>query len=208
MSEVVWLVRAGENSRHARRFASGAVIAIGWPNVEGLGDLRGVSEDTILSLLRSSPIVSSPEADAAELVAFRDEMRIGDVVITPDANERDVLVGEITGDYQFLDPSPADDYRHVRSVSWYGRWDRDLLPDHLRLETNYRRTLRRLSNRDEWSNFANTMRDSARSPEDVRRRRTATSTTAVSSDRERVCPGCGLIKSTNQFTGDVCGDCA
>lgn len=207
MTDVVWLVRAGEGSRHAQRFASGAVIAIGWPNIEGLRDLRDVSEETILSLLRASPTVSSPEADAAELVAFRDEMRIGDVVITPDADQRDVLVGEITGDYQFLDPSPADDYRHVRSVSWYGRWDRDLLPDHLRRETNYRRTLRRLSNRDEWVNFANNMRDSARSPEDVRRGR-ATRSVSSSTPKERLCPGCGLLKSTSQFADDVCRDCA
>lgn len=204
-SDVVWLVRAGEGSRHARHFAAAAVIAIGWPNIEGLGDLQGVPEETILSLLRSSPTVSSAEADAAELLAFRDEMRIGDVVITPDATQRDVLVGEVKGDYQYLDPSPAEDYRHVRAVSWYGRWDRDLLPDHLRRETNYRRTLRRLSNRDEWFNFANNMRDSARNPEEVRRR--ATPSVSDSRSRDRVCPGCGLLKAPSQFVGDVCRDC-
>jgi predicted Mrr-cat superfamily restriction endonuclease len=205
-TDTVWLVRAGEDSRHAARFAAGAVIAVGWTNIEGLRDLRGLTEGDILRLLRLAPTVSSPEADAGELLAFRDEIRVGDVVITPDATQRDVLVGEVIGDYEYLDPSPAGDYRHVRSVTCFGRWDRDLLPDHLRRETNYRRTLRRLANRQEWLNFAETMRGSARMPTAGRRgARRVTAASAQSADR--VCPGCGLLKSPAQFTSDVCRDC-
>ena len=91
MSPVAWLVRAGERSRHAGRFAAASVIAIGWPNVDGLGDLRGVEIITIVDLLRAATVFS-PGADAAELLAFRDDIRIGDVVITPDSPARDVLV--------------------------------------------------------------------------------------------------------------------
>lgn len=206
-ADTVWLVRAGEDSRHATRFAASSVIAVGWPNIDGLRDLRGLSGAEILRLLRLAPTVSSPEADAGELLAFRDEIEIGDIVVTPDATQRDVLVGEVTGDYQYLDPSPADDYRHVRTVTWFGRWDRDLLPDHLRRETNYRRTLRRLTNRNEWMGFAESMRGSARTPTaQPKTTRRAAGTSAQS--RERLCPGCGLLKAQAQFLSDVCRDCA
>lgn len=205
-TDTVWLVRAGEDSRHAARFAASNVIAVGWPNIEGLRDLRRLTEADILGLLRVAPTVSSPEADAGELLSFRDQIHIGDVVVTPDATQRDVLVGEVTSDYEYLDPSPAGDYRHVRSVTWFGRWDRDLLPDHLRRETNYRRTLRRLTNRSDWLNFAETMRDSARTPTaSPRAARRATTASVQSADR--VCPSCGLLKSPAQFTSDVCRDC-
>jgi predicted Mrr-cat superfamily restriction endonuclease len=205
-TDTVWLVRAGEESRHAARFAASSVIAVGWRNIDGLRDLRGLSEADVLRLLRVAPTLSSPEADAGELLAFRDDIGVGDVVVTPDATQRDVLVGEVTGDYEYLDPSPAGDYRHVRTVNWFGRWDRDLLPDHLRRETNYRRTLRRLTNRQEWLNFAETMRDSARmptaKPQGARR-----STGGSAQSADRVCPGCGLLKSPAQFVSSVCRDC-
>ena len=203
----VWLVRAGEQSRHAARFAASNVIAIGWPNIDGLGDLRGLSEADVLQLLRLAPTVSSPEADAGELLAFRDEIKVGDVVVTPDATQRDVLVGEVTGEYEYLDPSPAGDYRHVRSVNWFGRWDRDLLPDHLRRETNYRRTLRRLSNAREWMTFAENMRSSARLPT-ARRQGSRAAVANSARPADRLCPGCGLLKAPAQFVSDVCRDCA
>jgi hypothetical protein len=91
MSEVVWLVRAGEDSRHARLFAVAARHRHRMAKHRGPRRPPGRAGETVLSLLRSSPTVSSAEADAAELLAFRDEMRIGDVVITPDATQRDVL---------------------------------------------------------------------------------------------------------------------
>ena len=55
-ADTVWLVRAGEESRHAARFAANNVIAVGWPKIDGLRDLRGLSEAEILRLLRVSPL--------------------------------------------------------------------------------------------------------------------------------------------------------
>jgi len=35
-----WLIRAGQQSRHAVRFATQDVVAIGWSDIDGLKDLR------------------------------------------------------------------------------------------------------------------------------------------------------------------------
>lgn len=154
-----WLVRAGERSRHARRFADHDIIAIGWPNVAGLEDLRSMSEQDIFQCLHLSPGIATPEADAKELLSFRDDMSIGDIVITPDAVTGDVLIGEIGGEYCYLANSPAVDYHHIRRVQWYGRWSRDLLAPDLATETKWRRTIRLLdAHQHEWSALAESVR--------------------------------------------------
>lgn len=199
----VWLVRAGEHSRHADEFVASNVIAVGWPNIPGLVDLRGRSRDEILSLLISSHLSSTPEADANELVAFRDDIAVNDLVITPDASARDLLIGFVTGGYEYLDPSPAGDYRHVRSTRWVGRWDRDLVPEILLLELRYRRTLRRLSIQREWISIAQRIdagegRPSSRPKKAMPVRRRSASRQPASVDR-RMCSDCTQLLALSQY---------
>jgi len=147
----VWLVRAGEHSRLVREFARNGVIALGWSRIPGLGDLEGLDRDEIAGLIAVSGRTQTPAADAGELLAFRDTMKIGDLVVTPDSTTREVLIGHVTGDYQYLDPSPAGDYHHVRSVTWLRRWPRDRIGEELLVELRYRRTIRQLTHRQEWA---------------------------------------------------------
>jgi restriction system protein len=52
-------------------------------------------------------------------------MRIGDTVLTPDKRTREVLVGEVVGEYRY-DPSLTEEaYPQVRDVRWSGRIARD-----------------------------------------------------------------------------------
>ena len=150
----VWLVRAGEQSRHVRDFARNGVIALGWPRVPGLGDLEGLDRDEIAGLIAVSGRTQTPAADAGELLAFRDTMGIGDIVVTPDSTTNEVLIGHVTGGYEYLDPSPAGDYRHVRSTTWLGRWPRQEIPKELLVELRYRRTIRQLTHQREWAAIA------------------------------------------------------
>jgi predicted Mrr-cat superfamily restriction endonuclease len=208
-----WLIRAGEESRHADDFAHARVVALGWPDVPGVGDLRGVEHAELRAVLAKHSALSSPDQDAAELLAFRDDVDLGDIVITPDAKNRDVLIGTVMSDYDYRDPSPAGDYRHVRDVEWHGRWERDLLPDDLRKQTYYRRTIRRLDDQEVWRGIAERVRAgegrrvTARSRGALSRRRSLRSSTAGSS--ARACPGCGLSKVSTQFVAgnDLCVDC-
>ena len=81
-----WIVRAGEDSRHAEGFASAGAIAIGWNDIPGLDDLRGMEQKQIEKLLREvgrSAGVAS--VDAREMLDFRDNIQLNDVVVTPDS---------------------------------------------------------------------------------------------------------------------------
>jgi predicted Mrr-cat superfamily restriction endonuclease len=211
-------VRAGEQSRHAERFASANVIAVGWSNVEGLRDLTGLSRGQIHARLRATPAnAAGADADTHELLAFRDELAVGDVVVTPDAPAREVLVGTIIGPYRYCDPSPVADYRHVRDVQWYGRLLRADLPDLMEQETRYRRTIRRLDDHhDEWLAVAERVYEECGG--DVTRRRRSTPTKSprsrivrphVPSPETRRCPGCGYQWPLAQFVrgSELCRDC-
>jgi predicted Mrr-cat superfamily restriction endonuclease len=144
-----WLIRAGERSRLATQFEAHGVVAVGWPNVEGLRDLRTLSEAEIRARLERHHI-HTPGRDARELLSFRDDVRIGDIVVTPDARTREVLLGVIAGGYEFRDPSPADDYRHVRATEWMDRVPRDAIAPDVVKELNWQRAIRRLRHEEVW----------------------------------------------------------
>jgi predicted Mrr-cat superfamily restriction endonuclease len=209
-----WLIRAGERSRHAPHFASGNVVALGWPDVEGLEKLAALEPAEVKGLIRASGATARvADGDAAELLAFRDDLALGDVVVTPDGPARDVLIGEITGDYEYLDPSPSGDFHHVRTVRWYGRVAKDALPEPLEADTKYRRTLRRLEAHDhEWSAVAEQAEADGGPIVTRRAPGTRASTSSRSAAPERVtrrCPECGMQLLPHFFvaSSNLCVDC-
>jgi predicted Mrr-cat superfamily restriction endonuclease len=207
-----WLIRSGEESRHAREFALHGVVAIGWPAVSGLGDLGGLDREMILEILRASG-VKTPDADVNELLAFRDDVLVGDFVVTPDATTRELLVGEIIGVYEYRDPSPAGDYHHVRATKWLRRWPRDQAPSRLLDELRYRRTIRRLTHQSEWHDIVERLRAGEGRPPDAVGKVRPSTTRQTKSQAEhiltRLCPGCGLRRAASQFAPDseLCVDC-
>lgn len=208
-----WLIRAGESSRHARRFADHDIVAVGWPTTEGLQDLTGMSAGEIRACLDRDPTIAAAAQDAAELLAFRDELAVGDIVVTPDAQTAEVLFGEVTGGYEYRDPSPAEDFKHVRQVRWYGRIDRQLLPVDLEAETRWRRTIRRLKHQAEWRSMTDRVLAGEGRAVTARGRPDAPgadrSRHGPSGPPTRRCPTCGLAKVGSQFVDDDdrCVDC-
>ena len=209
-----WLIRAGEASRHAREFADNQIVALGWPNIPGLYDLRGRSRAEILGLLEASGKSTTPEADANELVAFRDEVAYGDIRRHPGCNDAGVTHWSDHWRYEYEDPSPAGDYRHVRTVHWVGRWDRELVPATLAGELRYRRTIRRLTNQAGWAAVAERIgagegrAAGASGPvptRTVRQRRSSPPAPA-----RRLCPQCMQTLAMSQFCdgSDRCHSCA
>src|SRR5688572_2043709 len=108
-----WFVRAGEGGRYADQFVAAGVAALGWAVVSELRDLRGLDLSEVVGLIEDSGAITQPARDAAELLIFRDDLARGDLVVTPDSPRRDFLFGTVDGDYEYRDPSPVGDYRHV-----------------------------------------------------------------------------------------------
>jgi predicted Mrr-cat superfamily restriction endonuclease len=205
----VWLIRAGHGAEHADTFVRRGVATLGWASIPGLGDLRHHTDEEILELL-SAARRGQPAEDLRELVSFRDAA-VGDLVVTPDTPARDLLMGEITGAYDYAPAPVCGDHRHVRPVDWQARCARDLVPHDLAQPTlHYQRTVLQLPQQDEWRHFVEAMRTGGGRPADApaTTRRQRKTREPGPRRQDRVCPSCGLSRSPAMFPGDVCRDCA
>lgn len=122
-----WMVRAERDGRLYDVFKDRSIVAIGWHELGSLEDLQ--SRESILKCVRQTwPELKQQAAamSAGQLHRFRNEMKLGDAVLTYDPRRRVYLVGEVVGDYRW-DPSIDPQDPNVRPVRWRGEVSRDLL---------------------------------------------------------------------------------
>lgn len=114
----LWLVRAG-------RYGEGEAVALrencvvaGWDDMPDLSGLGGWDD------VKSKVLETYPDAKAmtqslwtGQLISFRDNIRIGDLVILPLKGQPFIAVGEVTGEY-FHHKSGPDGAFHRRGVRW------------------------------------------------------------------------------------------
>jgi restriction system protein len=124
----IWVVRAGRGSTFAADFEGLGVVGIGF-GVQT--SVEAHSPEQIRELVRSASETDAPQTiagHAGQLNRFANELRAGDVVITPDSGTRELLFGEAVGGYEFHQKPLVGDFCHYRRVRWIGRRSRDLLP--------------------------------------------------------------------------------
>jgi predicted Mrr-cat superfamily restriction endonuclease len=153
------------------------------------------------------------------------------VVVTLDRSGRQLLVGEVIGDYEHrVAPSGSD---HVRAVEWYGRYsidDRSILSAGLAAATQLDKGLHELTPTNAWMSFVAAMRErpalaavvrvasvpasSRRSSAASRSPRAASKAAAPVKAKPAApvhlrCPGCQMQKIPAQFrAGSLhCVDC-
>ena len=122
-----WMVRAEQGGRLYDLFKEKSVVAIGWYEIGPLDDLK--SREAIAERVKRAWPDWKPQAIAmatGQLHRFRNEVAVGDTVVTYDPGRRVYLVGTITGDYRRDDSIDPDD-PNVRPVEWRGEVSRDLL---------------------------------------------------------------------------------
>ena len=224
-ARTAWLNRAGHGAEHVDAYVRRGVITLGWARIPGLDDLRGLDADQIEHLIVASGIRKFPAMDAGELLGFRDGMQAGDVVVTPDPTRKAVLLGDVTGDYEFHPDFVVGDHRHARAVRWIGRWHRyDLEPPLRKTLDDYQRTVLKLPNQDDWLAVADSIRAGDGMPiaqKPPRKARAASAPRAPRTPRApatparvvappRTCPSCQLVLAPGMFDdgSDVCRDCA
>ncbi|MYL73068.1 hypothetical protein GLW00_19825 [Halobacillus litoralis] len=142
METRIWLVRPlPHGSNHMKDFLSENIIAVGYPVGE---PLSGCSYSQIRSLLKDN----GWEEGIGNVNTLVHGMSVGDIVVVPDDNKKDVYFGKITSDYQYVEELdeniPESGYPHQRKVEWY--FDkkpllRSELPDELRGSMRYPGTI-------------------------------------------------------------------
>lgn len=121
----VWLLRAGRRGRYATDFVANGIAAIGWPAV---GDLRGRSRQQLVAAVKEHYGEKAASGTGGMLWRFANEIVVGDLVLTPDPETRELHVGTISGDYEFRTDPPVENYPNVRPVDWTRQFSRDDLP--------------------------------------------------------------------------------
>ncbi len=115
----IWLVRGGASGEADSLFLGENVIAVSWPE---LGDLEQVRPD--IESFRSHVAVHRPSSsrpsiqnNASQVFRFSHVVMQGDVIVYPSKIDGRIHIGMVTGGYKFK-PALNEKYPHTRSVFW------------------------------------------------------------------------------------------
>ena len=133
----VWVVRAGEGGKIIEQVKKLGVVAIGW---EQMGDCSGYTtrEDFRDAYRRTRPDETNAYRigiQSGQIYRFIREMQVGDTVMTPDGATREMLIGEVTGEYEFAPGRIDDRFVQLRAVNWKRTVSRDEMSSGLRAAT-------------------------------------------------------------------------
>jgi restriction system protein len=115
----VWGIHAGKTGDAETLFFKKNVVALGW---EKLGDPSTIKSDR--ESFKAKMAEAYPEMKpgalpvaAGQVFRFIHELRVGDVVVYPSKNDRQIHIGIIEGDYKYS-PSIGMGYPNIRPVKW------------------------------------------------------------------------------------------
>ena len=130
-SKTAWVIRAGQGNEIVEDVEGKSVVAIGW---SAMGDCSGLHSrgDFKERYGEVYPDEKYVGGQSGQVYRFAREMQVGHTVLTPNKARRELLVGEVTGDYRW-DPSVvSENYPHVRAVNWRGSIPRDGMSERFR----------------------------------------------------------------------------
>ena len=143
MKKRVWLVRPLPHfGDHLETFLKENIVAVGYP----LGmDLADTDYEGLRALLQGK----GWEEGLSNVNILVNEMSVGDIVIVPSSNKKDLYIGEIASDYKYVpaldkDIPEVSGYPHQRNVSWYFEkkpYSRNDLPEALKGSLRYPRAV-------------------------------------------------------------------
>ena len=115
----VWGIHAGRTGDADALFLKKNVIALGW---DKMGDLALIKADRDAFKERIVEMYPETKPGAIPLAAgqpFRliHELKIGDVVVYPSKNDRQIHIGIVEGEYKF-NPTLGGSYPHIRPAKW------------------------------------------------------------------------------------------
>ncbi|MBG9545515.1 hypothetical protein ABE29_23020 [Cytobacillus firmus] len=165
----VWILRPMPHSiNRMKQFLDGGFIAIGYPAGKSF---NGMSYDELKDILDQEKWSEG----IGNVNLFVLMMKVGDYVIVPDDNKKDVYIGEIVSEYYHdpkVDKPNQGSYPHQREVKWF--FDkkpllRSELPEELKGSLRYPGTIANITKHRSIvekliNNESNTIQDENSSP--------------------------------------------
>lgn len=216
----MWVIRGGDDDRAVEAFIDQAMIAVAFPEVP---DAEILTRTEIRRFLPRDATPAALDAQVAVLSAFVREIQEGESVLVLDLRRGEVVVGSVTGRYEFAGHLEAGELRHRRPVEWLARHALVELPAAVQGVARQKGVLQQ--HRDaEWSAYLAQVREGtvgrdpadrgpivAAAPRAARAPRSARPSTPRATKpvvAQRTCPSCFLATHPDRFRGDICVDCA
>lgn len=118
----VFLIRAGNDAEHIDAMRHAGIVGLG---VNSVGDVRGMFALEIEQAIAAGGPTAGAPALRAILEVFANDVRLGDLVVSPNTRRREVWVGVVTGGYEYSEQPRVERCSHTRAVEWLGWLDRD-----------------------------------------------------------------------------------
>jgi len=112
-----WLLKAAGTLEDEELILEYNVITIGWAELPDLSSVRNEAQVKKI-MLEKYPGMQDERSSAwaGEIYSFITKIKKGDLVAVPLKTRNEMLIGKVTGDYEYQQIS--DFIRHIRSGSW------------------------------------------------------------------------------------------
>ena len=102
---------------------SNGVVLLGWGDNVDFSDCEG--QAAMRAKLEEVGGHENPESQSRYMSVFKDELSIGDLIVVSQGNSAFRAIGEVTGDYEFLEAPLGGRYHQSRPVRWIAVFEAD-----------------------------------------------------------------------------------
>jgi restriction system protein len=148
MSErTFWGIHAGRRGEANSLFLQGNCVALGWDVMGDLSKIKGTREAFRAEAEKLYPGRKPGwyAVASGQVYRFVHEMKTSDFIIYPSKIDRQIHIGEITGQYEFH-PERSHDFPHARPVKWLKHVPRTLFSQGALYETGSALTFFQIKN--------------------------------------------------------------
>lgn len=105
-----------EGKRAFQDSISNGVVLLGWGDNVDFSECEG--QASMKAKLDEIGGIEKPETQARYMSVFKDELEVGDIIIASQGNKAFRAIGEVVGEYEFLEAPLAGRYHQSREVRW------------------------------------------------------------------------------------------
>lgn len=106
-----------EGSRTFSECIKSGCILLGWGDHVDFSGCQD-QEQIRSKLLHDHPNGDNPDSQARYVEVFKNEMKTGDIVIISEGNRAFRAIGEVVGEYEYLEEAAAGRFHQMRPVRW------------------------------------------------------------------------------------------
>lgn len=110
-------VGTSEGAQVFRECIENGYLLLGWGEDVDFSECKTL-EDMRKKMEEERPDIVKPDSQIRFASIFKDELKQGDIVVASQGNKAFRAIGEVTGDYEFLEAPAASSFHQMRPVRW------------------------------------------------------------------------------------------